>query len=236
MPELGHTWRKPFKAEPIEARHVRLWTAGRVKHPDAPLIAHELYVAVLQSGAPVVEMGIWTAGNRLRITADGPDPLPLLEQSRARLADHLRPGRPHRARHRRVRCMGPVRDEAVRPEPSPAEGIPMTQQTLPPAQEALGGLEMLPLPKTSGLSDTQIRGAACVWCDTPLTTETARDLGERPKPGGGSMFPRGCATCAAEAARRVYAVHSRVCSTCTTDSTACGVRRSLRRIALEGRR
>lgn len=78
MPESGHTWRKPFKAEPIEARHVRLWTAGRVKHPDAPLIAHELYVAVLQSGAPVVEMGIWTAGNRIRITAEGSDPLPLI--------------------------------------------------------------------------------------------------------------------------------------------------------------
>lgn len=77
MPESGHTWQKAFKAEPIEACHVRLWTAGRVKHPDAPLIANELYVAVLQSGAPVVEMGLWTAGNRIRITADGPDPLPL---------------------------------------------------------------------------------------------------------------------------------------------------------------
>lgn len=78
MPESGHTWRKPFKGEAIEARHVRLWATGRVKHPDVPLLAHELYVAVLHSGAPVIEMGIWTAGNRIRVTADGPDPLPLL--------------------------------------------------------------------------------------------------------------------------------------------------------------
>jgi hypothetical protein len=77
MPESGHTWRKPFKGEPIEASHVRLWTAGRVKHPDAPLLAHELYVAVLQSGAPVIEMTLSTAGTRIRITAEGPAPLPV---------------------------------------------------------------------------------------------------------------------------------------------------------------
>ncbi|EFL31936.1 conserved hypothetical protein [Streptomyces viridochromogenes DSM 40736] len=78
MPESGHTWRKAFKGEPVEARHVRLWTAGRVKHPDAPLIADELFVAVLGSGAPVVEMTLSTSDTRIRITALGPDPLPLL--------------------------------------------------------------------------------------------------------------------------------------------------------------
>ena len=78
MPESGHTWRKAFKGEPIEAAHVRLWTAGRVKHPDVPLIAHELYVAVLGSGAPVVEMTLSTAGTRIRVTALGPDPLPVV--------------------------------------------------------------------------------------------------------------------------------------------------------------
>ncbi|MFF3928548.1 hypothetical protein [Streptomyces hirsutus] len=79
MPESGHTWRKSFKGEPIEAAHVRLWTAGRVKHPDAPLIANELYIAVLGSGAPVIDMTLSTAGPRIRITAEGPDPLPLLQ-------------------------------------------------------------------------------------------------------------------------------------------------------------
>jgi hypothetical protein len=78
MPESGHTWQKAFKAEPIEAAHVRLWIRGRVRHPDAPLLAHELYVAVLGSGAPAVEMTLSTAGTRIRITAEGPAPLPLI--------------------------------------------------------------------------------------------------------------------------------------------------------------
>lgn len=77
MPESGQSWQKAFKAEPIEARHVRLWTAGRVKHPDLPLIADELFLAVLSSGAPVVEMTLSTAGTRIRVIASGPDPLPI---------------------------------------------------------------------------------------------------------------------------------------------------------------
>ncbi|WP_395576039.1 hypothetical protein [Streptomyces sp. BK79] len=78
MPESGHTWQKAFKGEPIEAPHVRLWVRGRVEHPDAPLVADELFVAVLGSGALVVEMTLSTAGARIRITAQGPDPLPLI--------------------------------------------------------------------------------------------------------------------------------------------------------------
>ncbi|MGN7137217.1 hypothetical protein [Streptomyces pseudogriseolus] len=75
MPESGHTWRKAFKGETIEAAHVRLWTAGRVAHPDAPTIANELYIAILGSGAPVIEMELSTAGTRIRIAATGQDPL-----------------------------------------------------------------------------------------------------------------------------------------------------------------
>lgn len=94
MPESGHTWQKAFKGEPIEAAHVRLWTAGRVMHPDAPLIANELFVAVLSSSATAVEMTLSTAGTRIRITATGPDPLPLTSSHGpgwtilSRLADH----------------------------------------------------------------------------------------------------------------------------------------------------
>ncbi|UOB11876.1 hypothetical protein MQE23_23670 [Streptomyces sp. HP-A2021] len=62
----------------MEARHVHLWVAGRVRHLDAPTIAHELYVAILSSGAPAVEMTLSTAGPRIRITALGPEQLPLL--------------------------------------------------------------------------------------------------------------------------------------------------------------
>ncbi|MBQ0827725.1 hypothetical protein [Streptomyces tagetis] len=78
MPESGRSWQKEFKAEPIEAAHVRLWTVGRVRHPDAPLLAHELYIAVLGSGASAIEMTLSTAGPRIRVTALGPDPLPLI--------------------------------------------------------------------------------------------------------------------------------------------------------------
>lgn len=78
MPESGHAWQRAFKGEPLEAAHVRLWTAGRVHHADAPLLAHELYVAVLSSGTPVIEMTLSTAGSRVRITALGQDPLPVL--------------------------------------------------------------------------------------------------------------------------------------------------------------
>ncbi|MFI2714855.1 hypothetical protein ACH5AI_00725 [Streptomyces collinus] len=78
MPESGHTWQKAFKGEPIEAAHVRLWTRGRVKHLDAPLIADELFVAILGSGAGFIEMTLSTAGKRIRITAQGPEPLPII--------------------------------------------------------------------------------------------------------------------------------------------------------------
>lgn len=78
MPESGRSWQKAFKALPIEAAHVRLWTVGRVHHPDAPLVADELFVAVLGSGAPIVDMTLSTAGARIRITAQGTDPLPLI--------------------------------------------------------------------------------------------------------------------------------------------------------------
>ncbi|MFF8447860.1 hypothetical protein ACF06Q_09185 [Streptomyces leeuwenhoekii] len=78
MPETGQTWQRTFKGEPIEAAHVRSWTRGRVDHPEAPLVADELFTAVLSSGAPVIDMTLSTAGTRIRITAQGPDPLPLI--------------------------------------------------------------------------------------------------------------------------------------------------------------
>jgi hypothetical protein len=43
-----------------------------------PLVANELYVAVLGAGAPVIEMTLSTAGTRIRITALGQDPLSVL--------------------------------------------------------------------------------------------------------------------------------------------------------------
>jgi hypothetical protein len=79
MSETGATYRRPFKGLAIEAAEVRAWTRLRLRthHPDAPQIANELFVAILASGADMVEMTLSTAGNRLRITATGPAPLPL---------------------------------------------------------------------------------------------------------------------------------------------------------------
>jgi hypothetical protein len=77
MSETGTTWRLAFKGHPSEAREVRQWTAFRSIHPDAPAVANELFVAVLASGPATVDVELSTAGDRLRITATGPDPLPL---------------------------------------------------------------------------------------------------------------------------------------------------------------
>lgn len=97
-------------------------------------------------------------------------------------------------------------------------------------------LELLPLPEVPSLSDAQLRGATCVWCDSVLTAETARDLGERPHPDGGTWFPRGCAGDVRRAARLHYSVHPRTCEQCVDDRTLCDTQRALRRLALEGRR
>lgn len=105
----------------------------------------------------------------------------------------------------------------------------------PQAIQATTVLDILPLPKTSLLSDAQLRGAQCAWCATVLTAETAHDLGERPAPNGGSMFPRGCGQCVRTAAVRLYNLHSRSCEQCVDDPTLCDTRRGLRRLALEGR-
>ncbi|MFH8805463.1 hypothetical protein ACH4F6_38980 [Streptomyces sp. NPDC017936] len=95
-------------------------------------------------------------------------------------------------------------------------------------------LLMLPLPQVIGLSDPQRRGAACVWCGTGLTAETARDLGERPAPDGGLLFPRSCTPCACKEARRVFALHTRSCRRCTVHRR-CEDRQLLHALAVEDR-
>lgn len=102
-------------------------------------------------------------------------------------------------------------------------------------QQPVNPLELLALPKTSALSDAQLRGAHCAWCAAVLTAETALDLGERPAPNGGTMFPRGCGSCVRSAAVRVFNLHPRTCEQCVDDPTVCDTRRGLRRLALEGR-
>lgn len=77
MSESGSTWRMPFKGLPIEAGEVRAWTRKRATHDDAVQVANELFVAVLSSGAEVIEMTLSTADQRLRITATGTQRLSL---------------------------------------------------------------------------------------------------------------------------------------------------------------
>ena len=78
MSETGSTYRRTFKGHAAEAAEVRAWTARRTTHTDAPLIAHELFVAILGSGADLIDIQLSTAGVRLGITAIGPAPLPVL--------------------------------------------------------------------------------------------------------------------------------------------------------------
>jgi hypothetical protein len=66
-----------FKGHAIEAAHVRDWTAQRTDHPDAPAVANELFVALLDSGADAIDLVLSPAGDRLRITATGPNPVPV---------------------------------------------------------------------------------------------------------------------------------------------------------------
>lgn len=77
MSETGSTWQKAFKAHPSEASAVRAWTTKHTPHPDAPLVANELFTAVLACGGDIIEMKLSTAGDRLQVSAAGSEPLPV---------------------------------------------------------------------------------------------------------------------------------------------------------------
>ncbi|MGW5616296.1 hypothetical protein [Streptomyces sp. NPDC003877] len=94
-------------------------------------------------------------------------------------------------------------------------------------------LTLLPLSNVTRLTALQARGAACVWCQTRLTIETAVDLGERPGPGGITLFPRGCAACARARADRVYRIHVSTCRECRRNEY-CPDRVALRYLASGG--
>ncbi|CAL9352563.1 hypothetical protein SUDANB1_00491 [Streptomyces sp. enrichment culture] len=109
----------------------------------------------------------------------------------------------------------------------------MLGETRTSSSDEAGVLALLPLPRVASLSALQARGAACVWCRARLTIETAVDLGERPGPGGITVFPRGCASCAQRLAARVYRIHVANCAACLRNQP-CSDRQALRRIASEG--
>ena len=77
MSETVRAWQRAFKGQPIEASEVRAWASRRATHPDAAAVANELFVAILGTGADVIEVKVATTGDRFRITATGPEPLPV---------------------------------------------------------------------------------------------------------------------------------------------------------------
>jgi hypothetical protein len=104
----------------------------------------------------------------------------------------------------------------------------ITIQAVPPRVAYL-----LPLPDSDGLSVRQVRGATCIWCDAPLTAETAVDLGERrydcPR------FPRGCYRCAGRAAFVALHRHAPDCDECTHSGAGCATGAVLIRMIRDGR-
>ncbi|MEV5989536.1 hypothetical protein AB0L85_32090 [Streptomyces sp. NPDC052051] len=101
-------------------------------------------------------------------------------------------------------------------------------------------LEILALPDlaTGLLTAEQVRGATCVWCGASLNAETAIDFGSRSGTLAGVValwYPRGCAGCIRKAALTEYNQHPRTCEQCVDAPALCDTRRTLRRLALEGR-
>lgn len=89
-------------------------------------------------------------------------------------------------------------------------------------------LNVLVLPTLSTVTDDQSRGAACVWCTGPLTTDMAVDLGEQTSDSDGTALPvhwmpRACPTCTVERAQRARFAHGPTCEQCVDEAAHCEV-------------
>ncbi|GAB2732891.1 hypothetical protein [Streptomyces bullii] len=98
-------------------------------------------------------------------------------------------------------------------------------------------LQALQLPSLDGLTEDQVRGAACVWCNVPLPVD-AVDLGPQRKKrldGEYNWFPRGCPKCVGEQAFIALFDHAQtgVCVTCESRSD-CPFAVEVRRLMREG--
>jgi hypothetical protein len=108
-----------------------------------------------------------------------------------------------------------------------------------PSAEAIEAAAMLPLPAPEDMSESQVRGAACVWCAVTLSTSAAIDLGERRINLLGSSvswFPRGCHPCTAEQVYPVLLNHGQSCEQCVDDAPQCEIGSTLWRLVREARR
>ncbi|MFH9950378.1 hypothetical protein ACH4OQ_27720 [Streptomyces luteogriseus] len=97
----------------------------------------------------------------------------------------------------------------------------------------LGPLALLPLSDVASLSLRQTEGTICVWCGSGLVPCTARNLGPRPRLGGGQIFPRGCGKCVREKAAEAYRLHVSKCRACLRNQQ-CADRTGLRDLASAG--
>ncbi|MBQ0828910.1 hypothetical protein [Streptomyces tagetis] len=89
---------------------------------------------------------------------------------------------------------------------------------------------------TGRLTKEQIRGADCVWCETPLSIETAIDFGARSGTFAGAVtawYPRGCLACVRKAALTAYTAHPETCEQCVDDPSVCDTGRALRHLELK---
>jgi len=94
--------------------------------------------------------------------------------------------------------------------------------------EALAALE---IPDRTTLADVQARGAACLWCASPLTAESVVDLGERRTPDGLLWFPRACPQpCLNDVVHQTLRAHAGMCEQCTDDTDHCETATALRQL------
>lgn len=94
----------------------------------------------------------------------------------------------------------------------------------PETATAVTAVALLELPTLDGLTQNQVRGASCIWCDTVLRTATAIDLGERKHrrlDGRFSTFPRSCRQCTHDAAEAALREHTGMCEQCADDASIC---------------
>ncbi len=97
-------------------------------------------------------------------------------------------------------------------------------------------LALLPLPDPAHLTEQQVCGRSCLWCETRLSGDSAIDLGERHEKAFGCWFPRACRTCAGVKAHDALAAHAPYCELCIENPAECETGRALTRLVQDGRR
>lgn len=73
----GQSWQRTFRGLPEETYAMRCWTRERVRHANAPQVAHEMFLVVLARSPEAIEITLSTADTRVRITVTGSCELPL---------------------------------------------------------------------------------------------------------------------------------------------------------------